>query len=92
MPNPPVPDGTVMILVQDGKAVLGRYEAPTPPGNPMPAFDHPINSAELEDEARRRVIVEHPNTDLHGPALTFICPSELAARAVWQNTQRVTSF
>ena len=86
MPDPPVPDGTVMILVQNGKAELGRYNAPTPPKSRFPSFDHPVNGEDLQDEALQRVLAEQPNTDLHGPALTFICPHELAVRAVWQKS------
>ena len=84
MPDPFVPDGTVMILVQDGTAEVSRYEAPTPPDNPFPALDHPVNSAELQGEALKRVLAEHPDIDLHGDALTFICPPDLEARAVWR--------
>ena len=84
MPDPFVPDGTVMILAQDGAAELSRYEAPTPPDDPFPRFDHPVNSAELQGEALKRVLAEHPDIDLHGNALTFVCPPDLAARAVWK--------
>ena len=79
LPNPPIPDGTIVILVQDGVATIGRYEAPTPPENPAPAFDHPINDDELAGEA---VLAEHPEIDLHGPASIFVCPDKIAVRAV----------
>lgn len=83
MPDPPVPNGTIMILVQDGEAEVGRYEAPTPE-SPWPAFDHPVNVEELAEEALEAVLAEHPGIDLHGPSLTFVCPEELTTRAVWK--------
>ena len=86
MPDPPVPDRTVMILVQDGRAEVARYEAPSPPHNRFPLLDHPVNGADLAGEAVTRVLASYPDVNLHGPALTFICPPDLAARAVWRET------
>ena len=83
-PDPPVPDGTVMILVQDGRAEVVRYEAPSPPHDKWPAFDHPVNGAHLAADALKRVLATFPDVDLHGPALTFICPPDLAARTIWR--------
>jgi hypothetical protein len=85
LPDPPIPEGTVIILVQDGAATIGRYQAPSPPDNPWPAFDHPLNVEDLAAEALEAVLAEHPGIDLRGPALVFVCPEELAAKAVWRN-------
>lgn len=84
MPEPPIPDGTICILVQDGAASIGRYEAPAPPERPWPAFDHPENAASLAAPALAATLAEHPDIDLRGPALVFVCPDALAARAVWR--------
>jgi hypothetical protein len=88
MPFPHIPDGSIVILVQDGRAQVGRYEEPRPPDEPFPAFDHPANVEGLESEAMRRVLAEFPDIDPHGRALVFICPEELAARAVWKRAHR----
>jgi len=53
-PDPPIPQGAILILVQDGAATICRYEAPAPPENPWPAFDHPINDQELAAEVLTR--------------------------------------
>jgi hypothetical protein len=88
MPFPPIPDGSIVILVQDGRAEVGRYEEPRPPDEPSPAFDHPANAADLSADALRAVLAAFPHIDLNGPAVTFTCPAELAARAVWPRPHR----
>jgi hypothetical protein len=88
VPEPPIPDGTIVILVQAGAASLGRYEAPTPPDVRWPAFDHPVNAESLAGEALAAVLAEHPEIDADGPALVFVCPEALAARAIWGGPPR----
>lgn len=88
LPDPPIADGTIVILVQDGAATLGRYEAPAPPEEPWPAFDHPVNAEALAAEALAAVLREHPGVDPRGPALVFVCPEALAARATWSGPPR----
>ncbi len=88
MPSPHIPDGAYIILVQDGRAEVGRYEEPRPPDQPSPAFDHPANGDELAGDALRAVLDAFPDIDPHGPALVFTCPPELAARAVWRRPHR----
>ena len=86
MPSPHIPDGSTIILVQDGRAEVGRYEEPHPPEEPSPAFSHPDNTAELAAGALQAVLAAYPETDLHDSSLVFTCPPELAARAVWSQT------
>lgn len=88
MPFPHIPDRSLVILVQDGRAEVGRYEEPRPQDEPSPAFDHPANSSELSADALAVVLTAFPHIDLNGPALTFTCPAELAARAVWTRPHR----
>jgi hypothetical protein len=88
MPFPHIPDGSIVILVQDGRAEVGRYEEPRPPDEPSPAFDHPVNAEELAVDALRAVLGTFPYIDLNGPSLTFTCPDELAARTVWSRPHR----
>jgi hypothetical protein len=84
LPDPPLADGTVVILVQDGAASVGRYEAPRPPEQPWPAFDHPLEDAALAAEALAAVLAAHPGLDTRGPSAVFVCPPAIAARAVWR--------
>ena len=84
MPDPHVASGTVMILVQDGRADVVRYDEPTPPDNPSPSFEHAINCADLRAEALQVVRTNFPTADILGDALTFTCPPDLAARARWK--------
>ena len=83
MPSPHIPDGSHIILVQDGRAEVGRYEEPRPPEEPSPSFDHPANTDELATDALRAVLAAYPDANLQGASLVFTCPPELAARAVW---------
>ncbi len=84
LPDPLVPNGAILIMVQDGRASLSRYESPTSE-TPWPAFDHPINIEELEAEALAAVLAEFPEAELHSSNLIFTCPAELAAKAVWKS-------
>jgi hypothetical protein len=83
MPFPHIPNGTVIIMVHEGRAQVGRYEEPQLPDKPWPAFAHPTNVAELETDAMRQVLGEFADIDPNKESLVFTCPQELAARAVW---------
>ena len=84
-PDPYIPNGTIVILIQNGEAEIGRWEEPTPPENPMPSFDHPINTKELKAEVLQIVLKNHPNINLYGGFLCYVCPKEMASKAIWQN-------
>ena len=82
-PEPAIANGTIIVLVQEGAASVGRYEAPAPPDVPWPAFDPPVNAEALAAEALAAVLAEHPDIDRDGPALVFVCPEALAVKAIW---------
>ncbi len=88
MPTPHIPDGSLIILVQNGRAEIGRYEEPRPPEYRSPAFDHPANVEELADAAMTAVLQSFPDIDLYGDALVFTCPPDLATRAIWRRAHR----
>jgi hypothetical protein len=88
MPSPQIPDGAFIILVQDGRAEVGRYEEPRPPDEPFPKFDHPVNVDELADDAMKAVQSAFPNVDPYGSSLIFTCPPELVGRAQWSRAHR----
>ena len=81
-PFPYIPNGSIVILVQQGEAVIGKYEEPTE-DEPSPSFSHPINSAELKKEALEIVKVSYPNVAKSKNARTFICPETLSTKAKW---------
>lgn len=84
VPHPHIDDGTIVILYQDGVAEVGRYEAPRPPEEPSPAFDHPVNTEELKGEALRAVRRAHPGRDSFERAYVLLCPESLAGKARWR--------
>ena len=85
-PEPYIPDGTYVILVQDGRAQVGRYEAPNPPDEPSPAFAHPVNVNDLESAALDAVRSAFPRFERIKTSQVYTCPTELAARAIWDST------
>lgn len=85
LPNPYIPDGTIVIIVQDGEAKIGKYEEPTPPENPFPAFSHPLNTDRLKQEALQIVLKNYSDTNLYGNCLFYVCPDKLASKAIWRN-------
>ena len=83
MPHPHIEDGTTIILYQDGVAEVGRYEAPRPPDEPSPAFNHPANTDELKAEALQSVRGAHPELDSFERGYVLLCPESLALKARW---------
>lgn len=81
-PVPYIPNGTIVILVQDGKAIIGKYEEPTE-DEPSPSFSHPINESELGEEALETVESHFPNVVASEIARTFVCPDYLSVKAKW---------
>ena len=81
-PVPYIPNGTIIILVQDGEAIIGKYEEPTE-DEPSPSFSHPINESELKEETLETVKSHFPNVGASKNARTFVCPDYLFAKALW---------
>jgi hypothetical protein len=80
--EPYIPWGTILLLVQDGRAEVSRFEAPDEHG--IFSLDHPANSAQLIAEATQLVKLHHPEALKADTASTFICPEDLAAKAKWR--------
>ena len=83
MPHPHIDDGAMVILYQDGVAEVGRYEAPRPPDEPSPGFEHPANADELRAEALEAVRQAHPDLHAFERGYVLLCPEPLAAKARW---------
>lgn len=81
-PEPYIPDGTFVILVQDGRAQVGRYEAATT-DVPWPTILHPVNSVQLESDALDAVRSAFPDFEEIKDSQVYTCPPELATRAIW---------
>jgi hypothetical protein len=84
MPDPPIPNGSYVILVQDGRAEVARYNEPAPPENPFPSLDHPLNWEELEADALDMVRAAFPGYAKLETSQMFTCPTELVERAIWK--------
>lgn len=84
MPDPHIDDGSVIILYQSGVAEVGRYEAPRPPDEPSPAFDHPANTEDLKAEALQAVRSAHPRLNSFERGYVLVCPDHLAKKAKWR--------
>ena len=74
--------------MQNGRAEVGRYQAPDPPDEPFPAIVHPVNSADLETEAREAVRQAFPKFSRIKTSQVYTCPPEVAARAIWDNASQ----
>lgn len=85
-PEPFIPDGAYVILVQDGRAQICRYEAPQPPTDPFPRLESAENWEMLEAQARDAIKEAFPDFDKEETdiAKTFTCPAELANKATWK--------
>jgi hypothetical protein len=83
-PAPHIDDGAIVIMYQDGIAEIGRYEAPRPPEEPSPAFDHPVNTDELKPEALQAVRSAHPRLNSFERGYVLLCPDLLAKKARWR--------
>jgi hypothetical protein len=86
VPSPHIDDGSMVILVVNGKANVSRYAAARSPEEPSPSFDHPVNVEALEAEAMTLVRAQFP--DLNEEVAVFTCPVELAKRAEFRGVRR----
>ncbi len=85
-PEPFVPDGAYIILVQEGRAQICRYQAPRPPRDPFPKFESAENWEMLEAEVMAAIRAAYPDFDKTDVdiAKTYSCPAELINKAVWK--------
>ena len=84
-PDPFIPNGSVVILIQDGILEIARYNEPTD-DTPIPSFDHPkelsINK-ELANGLFNIIKEKYPQYLLSEVAVTLTCPSYIADKVLW---------
>jgi hypothetical protein len=82
-PQPPIPNLAGVILLQQGEALVGAWDAE------CCGFIHPANQAELAAEAMAAILAAYPDADLSSTELrVFTCPPSLVARfdfGAWQD-------
>ena len=79
-PNPAIPDGSGVILLQRGNAFVGSWDAE------VCGFVHPFNQHELAAEALAAVLGSYPDADMTTNELrVFTCPRSLVDQFVWQS-------
>lgn len=82
-PEPPIPSLAGVILLQQGEALVGAWDAE------CCGFIHPANQRELAAEALAAVLASYPNTDLTTNELrVFTSPPSLVDRfdfGAWQD-------
>lgn len=88
IPSPHIDDGSMVILVVNGKANVSRYAAARSPEEPSPSFDHPVNVEALEAEAMKLVRAQFPELNASEEVAVFTCPVELAKRAEFRGVRR----
>src|SRR6266446_2394117 len=83
MPEPPIEEGAIIILYQEGTAEVGRYEPPMP-DDPFPRFEHPTNTEAGKSQALRLVAEAQPLLDSYKQSYVLVCPQALARQAEWR--------
>ena len=84
-PQPFIPDGTVVILMQEGRIELSRYIEPTIE-NPTAMFDHPgdpLVNKELEQCIFDIIKEKYPHHLLPDKSVVLSCPLSVAEKIVW---------
>jgi hypothetical protein len=79
-PMPAVESGAILILLQGGKTRIVAAEL-LPPDDFGPSLIHALNEQDLVADALELLRAHRPDAFHGGRAFTFVCPSELAARA-----------
>jgi hypothetical protein len=74
--QPPfLPHHSALIILQDGRALVGRWNAE------MGGFDHPVNQLELAPDALAAILASCPDVDLAAASFrVFTCPPSVAER------------
>lgn len=84
-PTPYIPNGYIVLLIQDGKVEISRYNEPTEE-DPMPSLDHrkdiPVNR-ELENELLNIIKDKYPQYLNPEVAVIVTCPKEIVEKVIW---------
>lgn len=84
-PDPFIPNGYIVLLIQDGKVRLSKYNEPTD-DNPTPSFDHPKDlpaNKELENKLLNTIKEKYPQHLTSDVAVILTCPNDLVEKIIW---------
>jgi hypothetical protein len=85
VPKPYIPEGTVVLLIQDGSVGIRKYEAPTdedPVPKLCPAKDDIVNEI-LETDLLNVIRYSYPEYLLQDKAVILICPNDILDKIIW---------
>jgi hypothetical protein len=85
IPEPYIPNGTIVLLVQDGRVRICKYEEPTNEERVVRlsnAKDDVLNEI-LEADLLNIISYNYPQYLLQEKAVTLICPQNILDKIVW---------
>lgn len=85
VPDPYIPDGAVIVLIQDGKVEIGRYNEPSNK-EPMPSITHPDKSSDnldLTEQLLNIIKEKHPHYLASEIAIILTCPKFILEKVKW---------
>jgi len=85
VPEPYIPDGTVVLLVQDGRVSICKYEEPTDEDRSVRlnhAKDDILNEI-LETDLLNVIRYNYPQYLLQDKAVILICPKDIIDKIIW---------
>src|SRR5882672_8236023 len=84
-PQPFIPNGYIVLLIQDGKVEISKYNEPTD-DNPIPSFDHPKDlpvNKELENRLLNTIKQRYPQYLTLDEAVILTCPNDVLEKIIW---------
>jgi hypothetical protein len=85
-PDPYIPTGTIVILIQNGKTSISKYHEPTI-DDPFPGFTHPdptlIKNMEIEQKLYgliHDIYFQYLNSE---ESVVLVCPGKYLGEIVW---------
>ena len=85
-PSPFIPDGSIVILIQNGEIKISKYHEPND-DNPFPSFSHPkegaIGNEKLEAYLSDFISNKYPEYFLSDKSVILTCPSNIAEKIIW---------
>jgi hypothetical protein len=84
-PEPFIPNNYIVLLIQEGKVQISRYNEPTD-DNPFPTFEHPNDNAvnkALESHLLKAIKEKHPQYLLSDRDIVVTCPENIVEKIIW---------
>jgi hypothetical protein len=85
-PEPYIPPGTIVILIQDRKISISKYHEPTVE-EPFPSFTHPDSNLskniEIEQKLYSLIHEEYSQYLYSEDSVVLLCPGKYLGEIVW---------